>query len=251
MYSMTMIVMKMAIYLEPNDTTNITKIVSMDYMLKSNVEYDSKLDYSSGKITMLDVMEEACKQIDIELATKDFVNKDFIVDSNQFEKGTLIRQVFQAVAQMSGTFAKIRNDNKLYLITPKRKGLLVKEVHTMKVEELNKLPVEKLSACENSFYTNSYSELVLKRNTHPINLVSLGMSDVEGENITLRDEESIIKNGENSLVINDNPFAYTQEKREQLITALFDAIKGFEYTAYEMKGQAKFYLETGDEVAAI
>ena len=238
--------------IEPNDTTNIAKITATDYMLKTNIEYKSQLDYSSNKITLLDVMEESCSQSGLELATRDFVNNDFIVDSNQFVEGTLNRQVFQAVAQISGTFAKIRNDNKVHLVTPKRKGLLVKEVHAMTVEELNMLPVEKLSDSTSKYFSaNSYKELIVKRNTHPINLVSIGLSDIEGENVVLRDEESILKNGENSLIINDNPFAYTQEKREQLITALFDAVNGFEYTSYEISGQAKPYLETGDEIAVV
>lgn len=43
------------------------------------------------------------------------------------------------------------------------------------------------------------------------------MSQVEGENITLRDEESIAEDGENCLAINDNPFAYTQEKEKNLL----------------------------------
>lgn len=237
--------------IEPNDTTGINKVIAMDYMLKTNIEYESNLNYSSNKITLLQVLQEVCTNSGLELATTSFANSNFIVDSNQFEQGTLNRQVIQAVAQISGTFAKIKSDNKLYLITPKRKGLLVKDVHTMTVAELNALPVEKLSACDNKFNLNSYKELVVKRNTHPINLVSLGMSDIEGENIVLRDEESIASDGENSLVINDNPFAYTQAKREQLITALFDCVKGFEYTSYEISGQSKPYLETGDEVVAI
>lgn len=237
--------------IEPNDTTGINKVVAMDYMLKTNIEYESKLDYSSNKITLLQVLQEVCTNSGLELATTSFANSNFIVDSNQFEEGTLNRQVIQAVAQISGTFAKIKSDNKLYLITPKRKGLLVKDVHVITVAELNALPVEKLSACDNEFNLNSYKELVIKRNTHPINLVSLGMSDIEGENIVLRDEDSISSNGENSLVINDNPFAYAQAKREQLITALFDCVKGFEYTAYEISGQSKPYLETGDEIVAI
>jgi len=237
--------------IEPNDTTGINKVIAMDYMLKTNVEYESNLDYSSNKITLLQVLQEVCTNSGLELATTSFANSNFIVDSNQFEEGTLNRQVIQAVAQISGTFAKIKSDNKLYLITPKRKGLLVKDVHVITVVELNALPVEKLSACDNEFNLNSYKELVIKRNTHPINLVSLGISDIEGENIVLRDENSISSDGENSLVINDNPFAYTQAKREQLITALFDCVKGFEYTAYEISGQSKPYLETGDEIVAI
>lgn len=211
--------------IDPNDTTNIAKIVAMDYMLKSNVQYKSKLDYDSGKVTMLQVLQEACELSELELATLEFPNKDFIVDSNQFAEGILIRQVFQAVAQMNGTVAKIKNDNKLYLINPNE------------IKEVSKI-----------FTLNNYKEAEIKRATQPINLVSLGMTNVEGENITARDEESIEKNGENCLVINDNPFAYTQEKREQLITALFNAVKGFEYKAFTFSCQGLPYLETLDKI---
>lgn len=272
---------------EPGDTTLINKVSSMDYMLKANIQYETKLDYSSKKVTILDVLEEASSNAGLELATKEFANSDFIVDSNQFEVDAIIRQVFQAVAGISGTFAKIRSDNKLYFITPKlidSKKYTVKEVHKMLVADLNKLKVrtitndlkvlgiekestkqvdEMLVKSMNNIAVkrlttninepslekqSDYTELVSKRNTHPINVVSIGMSQVEGENITLRDEESIAEDGENYLTINDNPFAYTQEKREQLIVALYEKVKGFSYTAYELKGQCKPYLETGDPI---
>lgn len=272
---------------EPGDTTLINKVSSMDYMLKANIQYETKLDYSSKKVTILDVLEEASSNAGLELATKEFANSDFIVDSNQFKVGAIIRQVFQAVAGISGTFAKIRSDNKLYFITPKlidSKKYTVKEVHKMLVADLNKLKVrtitndlkvlgiekestkqvdEMLVKSMNNIAVkrlttninepslekqSDYTKLVLKRNTHPINVVSIGMSQVEGENITLRDEESIAEDGENYLTINDNPFAYTQEKREQLIVALYEKVKGFSYTAYELKGQCKPYLETGDPI---
>ena len=272
---------------EPGDTTLINKVSSMDYMLKANIQYETKLDYSSKKVTILDVLEEASSNAGLELATKEFANSDFIVDSNQFEVDAIIRQVFQAVAGISGTFAKIRSDNKLYFITPKlidSKKYTVKEVHKMLEADLNKLKVrtitndlkvlgiekestkqvdEMLVKSMNNIAVkrlttninepslekqSDYTELVLKRNTHPINVVSIGMSQVEGENITLRDEESIAEDGENYLTINDNPFAYTQEKREQLIVALYEKVKGFSYTAYELKGQCKPYLETGDPI---
>lgn len=236
---------------DPNDTTGITKVTAMDYMLKSNIEYVSNLNYESGTVTILQVLQEACQKAGMILGTTDFANAGFIVDSNQFTEGSLIRQVFQAVAQMSGTFAKVRHDDKLYFITPKTTGLKVKDVHKMLVKDLNKLPISKLAGCEFKMKMNDYSELILKRNTHPINLVSLGMSDVEGENVVKRDEESIAEDGENSLVINDNPFAYTEAKRKQLITALFDTVKGFEYTSFEITGQAKPYQETGDEVVVV
>ena len=238
---------------EPNETTGITKVNAMDYMLKSNIIYKSNLNYSNGNITILQVLQEACQQAGLTLATTDFANSSFIVDSNQFDENTLIRQVIQAVAQISGTFAKIKNDDKLYLITPKKAGLTVAQVHKMLVKDLNALPVNKLIGVDPNarIKMSDYSELVCKRNTHPINLVSLGMSDVEGENVVMRDEESIAEDGENSLVINDNPFAYTEAKRQQLITALFNKVKGFEYSSFEITGQGKPFLETGDEILVV
>lgn len=211
--------------IEPNDTTNINKVTSMDYMLKTNIPYESNLDYSGGQVRLVDVLQEVCTNSGLQLATTFFTNSNFIVTSDQFEEGTLNRQVIQAVAQISGTVAKVKKDNKLYLINPNN------------VTTISKV-----------FTLNNYEEAEIKRNTHPINSVTLGMADVEGENVTLKDEESIKEDGENSLVINDNPFAYTQAKREELITALFNAVKGFKYKAYTLNCQGLPYLETMDKI---
>ena len=213
---------------ELNDTTKITTINAMDYMLKTNVKYTTDLQYSSNNVTLGQVAQEACNKAGITLATTDFPNVTFIVDSNQFPERTLIKQVISAIAQISGTVAKVRNDDKLYFITPKTTGTVRKV-----------------------FNLSDYSEAEIKRATHPINLVSLGMSDVEGENVVMRDENSITLYGENSLVINDNPFAYTEAKRQQLITAIFNAVKGFEYKAYEITGQGLPYLESLDNVQIV
>lgn len=211
-----------------NDTTKINIVNAMDYMLKTNIEYTTDLQYSNNNVTLGQVAQEACNKAGITLATTDFPNVDFIVDSNQFSQGTLIRQVISAIAQISGTVAKVRNDDKLYFITPKTTGMVRKV-----------------------FNLSDYSEAEIKRATHPINLVSLGMSDVEGENVVMKDEQSILFDGENSLIINDNPFAYTEAKRQQLITALFNAVKGFEYKAYELTGQGLPYLESLDNVQLV
>lgn len=211
-----------------NDTTKINIVNAMDYMLKTNIEYTTDLQYSNNNVTLGQVAQEACNKAGLTLATTDLPNVDFIVDSNQFEQGTLIRQVISAIAQISGTVAKVRNDDKLYFVTPKTTG-----------------PVRKV------FNLSDYSEAKIKRATHPINLVSLGMSDVEGENVVMKDDQSILFDGENSLIINDNPFAYTEAKRQQLITAIFNAVKGFEYKAFELIGQGLPYLESLDNVQVV
>ena len=212
---------------EDSDTKGMIKVTAMDYMLKTNIVYETQLNYSQN-VTVYDVLLEACTQAGIVLGTNTFTNYDFVVDSNQFDEGTLIRQVIQAVAQISGCVAKIKSDNHLYLINPKQVSTVSKVLNT-----------------------STYYNLDLKRYTHPINTVVLGMKDIEGENVVMQDEQSVLQNGENRIVFNDNPFAYNQEKREALIEPLFNAIKGFDYRSYEIKGQALPYMETLDKVQVV
>ena len=100
-----------------NDTTEIVKVIGMDYGLKTQVEYTSSLDYSSGNITLKDVWNECCTLSGLESGIDIFTNSDFIVDSDQFTKtGATVRDVFKAIAMSSGTFVKVMNDDKIYLI---------------------------------------------------------------------------------------------------------------------------------------
>lgn len=246
---------------EEDDTNGITKVNAMDNMIKSNVLYDhTSLDYSVG-VTIKEILEDALEQCGLELGTSSFVNSNFVCYSDQFEDNALIRQVIIACAQISGTFAKIRNDNKLYLINPNKAlygDLVTEEDIYLKTEKGNKLillerRIDKESgvAESNTFFDlRDYENTTLKRNTHEINTLVLGLSNVEGENVTIRDEDMIAEDGnENKIVINDNPFAYTQALRTQLINPIFNSIKGFAYTAYELKCQGLPYLECGDSVS--
>lgn len=90
------------------------------------------------------------------------------------------------------------------------------------------------------------SEPEYKRTTWFINQVVLGMSDVEGEYVLLQDDEDVEKNGVHKLVINDNPFVYSQELRQSYITELFNQVKGFGYIAYESKLEGMPFFELGD-----
>ena len=93
-----------------------------------------------------------------------------------------------------------------------------------------------------------YTELEDKRDTQPITCLRLGLSQIEGENVDIQDEDLIKKYGEHWLIINDNPFAYTQEKRVELINAIFDKVKGFGYSSFVSKTSFKPYLTCGDVI---
>ena len=72
------------------------------------------------------------------------------------------------------------------------------------------------------------------------------MSQITGEETIRRDEDLIRQYGEHWLRIQDCPFSYTQEKREQLVDAIFNKVKGFGYSSFESQYAFKPYMELGD-----
>ena len=204
---------------EESDTKEEIKVTGYDYGLKFANPYVSELDYSSGTITLLQVLQEVCTKCGVELATTGFANSGFLVDSNQFDGLSMFGNVVSAVAGISCNFAKIKADNKLYLEFKNETGIIVD--------------------------VSDYEEFDDKRDTQPYNAVSLGMSAVEGENVTLVDE-GVEPGKEKYLIINDNPFAYTQEKRIELIQAIFDKANGFGYSSFELNNCMYPQLECGD-----
>ena len=204
---------------EESDTKEEIKVTGYDYGLKFANPYVSELDYSSGTITLLQVLQEVCTKCGVELATTGFANSGFLVDSNQFDGLSMFGNVVSAVAGISCNFAKIKADNKLYLEFKNETGIIVD--------------------------VSDYEEFDDKRDTQPYNAVSLGMSAVEGENVTLVDE-GVEPGKEKYLIINDNPFAYSQEKRIELIQAIFDKANGFGYSSFELNNCMYPQLECGD-----
>lgn len=204
-----------------NDTQGTVKVTAMDYGLKTQKLYESSLNYESEIITLLDVYNEACTLAGIQAGNIEFTNSDFIVDSDQFTgTGITIRDVFKNIALASCSFVKVMNDDKIYLMLEEQTDEIIEE----------------------------YTDLQDKRDTQPITCVSMGMSNIEGQDITRKDTALIEQYGENWLKINDCRFAYTEAKRIQLIDNIFNKIKGFGYSSFVSKTSFKPYLTCGDRI---
>ena len=206
---------------EESDTKEEIKVTAYDYGLKFANTYKTDLDYASGKVTLFQVLQEICQKVGVELENTSIDNGNFIVDSNQFGENTLYGNVVTAIAQISCNFAKITPENKLKLLFKNENNIVIE--------------------------TKDYEEFEDKRDTQPYNAVSLGLSDIEGENVTLV-APSVDPDDAKYLTINDNPFAYTQEKRTQLIQAIFDKINGFGYSSFVLSNCLYPQLECGDLV---
>ena len=206
---------------ENDDTNDTTKFVAYDYMIKFNQDYVDRVEYPCTLYTLL---EDICEQAGVELATEEFMNYDFVVDNNQFE-GKTLREVLQNIAKCAFSWARIGQDNKLYL--------------DFKVDNV---PVETLTMHE-------YKQDGFKKANEiygPINKVIYNETDIEGLEEYVKDDVSIRINGERKLVISNNLFAYTTSKREQLIQKGYHLF-GLEYLPIqEMSMIGLAYLDCND-----
>lgn len=133
------------------------------------------------------------------------------------------REILKSVAEMFGSFATIGRDNKLYFKLKEKTGIKIPKSPTL--HSLTK--------------NEKYGE---------INVVVLKLGQVEGENVTKRDEASIAKHGENIIQIEDNVFLNSQAKREMAINELFDRLKGFSYVDFSAEWNNFMYLDSGDAI---
>ena len=204
---------------DENDEDEFNKhITAFNNLIKFNAPFN---DIGGYPKTLFQELQNICNQAGVELQNTYIVNGNFQVVNNQFVNGESLKTVLKAICQISGTYATIKDDK------------LVLQLRNKTNEIINK---------------NQHEPVIWKRKTYGINQVVLGMSDIEGEYVLREDVQDIAQNGVHKLVINDNPFAYTQDKRDALIDALFNQVRGFGYIPYETNCEWLNYLEIGDTV---
>ena len=179
-----------------DDVTDKTTFEAMDYTKKFNQEFDGT--GLSFPCTALQLAQYCCNKCGVELATTTFTNSNFIVPNNQYETGDTYRKVMQDIGKLAYSWVRIGWDNKCYIdfIVP-----------TTVTDEYDKIS------------TSNYYDLSLQKKVFgPVNRVVIGMTDIEGENAYIEDEDSIAVNGVCELQIMDCNITYTPELRQQAIT---------------------------------
>lgn len=175
-----------------DETNNKMTITAYDYMIKFNQPYEDRVTYPTS---LLLLAQDICSQAGVTLATTNFTNYDFIVTDNQFEGATL-REVLQNIGKCAFSWARIGQDNRLYLDFSQT----AENTETFTIDD---------------YKTNGFKKS--KEYYGPVNQVTYADSDIEGQEERVKDQTSITQNGLKELVIYDNLFAYTPEKRATLI----------------------------------
>lgn len=205
-------------------SSNKYKIIAYDSMVKLNDNFSNNITFKPiFPITLKEFYREFMSSYGLEIEEQELANGEFIINEMPNFDGYTGRSILGKIAELCGSFAKINRDNRcqMYLktTTDVQIGL---EVMNSKLE------------IDNQF--------------GPVNVVSIGMSNVEGENVTLRDEESIAEHGEITIRIDDNPFVYTEELRELVIDDLYSQLHNFKYVPVKFNLKALMYLDCGDEI---
>ena len=210
-----------------NDSTNGTiKIIAYDYMIKFNKIYQDEVTYP---IKLKDYLSNICTQAGVQLGSQTFPNQNFWVSDNQFE-GKQLREVIKHIAKCAFSWARIGQDNKLYLDFNATGNVI------------------------ETFGLDDYKQDGFKRANEyygPINKVTYADSDIQGQEKSVPDESSIALIGTKELVIYDNFFAYTTQKRQDLIQS-GNVLFGFNYmpvTQLELTGA--IYLDCTDIIEVV
>ena len=189
-----------------DDVKDTLTFDSMDYTKKFNKSFDAS--GISFPCTALQLAKYCCKECGVELATNEFINYDFEVIDNQYTNEDTFRNVMQDIGKLAYSWVRIGWDNKCYIDFNYGK----------EVDEYNKID------------NDNYYDLELQQKTFgPVNRVIIGMSDVEGENVYIEDEESIAEYGVTELQIYDNNLTYTPELRNKVINSA-KVLFGLTYT---------------------
>ena len=210
-----------------NDSTNGTiKILAYDYMIKFNKIYQDEVTYP---IKLKDYLSNICTQAGVQLGSETFPNQNFWVSDNQFE-GKQLREVIKHIAKCAFSWARIGQDNKLYLDFNATGDVI------------------------ETFGLDNYKQDGFKRANEyygPINKVTYADSDIQGQEKSVFDENSIALIGTKELVIYDNFFAYTTQKRQDLVQS-GNVLFGFNYmpvTQLELTGA--IYLDCTDIIEIV
>ena len=149
---------------EDDQVTDNTSFEALDYMVKFNQEYKDRITYPCK---LKELLNDVLDQAGVNSKTNTFANSDFIVENNQFEQSTTLRDVIKAITQMAFNWARIDEDDNFVMDF-----------------EINEEIDEELG-------TDDYFGFKKTDDYGPVNVIVLRNSQIEGENVTIKDEELI------------------------------------------------------------
>lgn len=211
---------------KPNndETASIGEYKGYDDLDRLNEPYVCGID-NWDNVTLKDVMNDLCSQLGLVFKNTSFINDDLPVEGNLFKNNEKRKDVLSDIAECACSFVDIDwNTNEIEF-----KWFSEDVVDTITKDD--------------------YTSLEKNQQYGPINLLSIKESQIEGENIVLKDDDSINSIGEKEIAIIDNFFLYTEKLRKQASTKIWERVKGFTYFNCKLTTPiGRPYLHRGDKI---
>lgn len=191
-----------------------------DHLIDTHIKYDDDpldLDYSTGEIRVVDLLQAICDKFGFTLKTLEFTNSENIIEEDKYlGLGVTYRDILDDISAVAGGFIKIFNLD-LSVAYPQETGEVIDE--------------------------NDLEKLTIGTFEGPYNTVVLGRSPQE-DNIlwpdNIPDEDRISIRIDNNQIMDKN--------REAYIIGIYEKINQFSYTTMEIRSFGFGYFEFGDIV---
>lgn len=199
----------------------------MDYFGKLDDEYTCGItDYETTQITIADVYQDLCNSLGLVPKTLEFLNNDFPVYGNPFTNKEKFRDVLSDIAEIACSWAEIDKDTG--------------EIDLVWFDD----------ELSETFTKDDYATLTLNKKFGPVNSVAIKESQIEGENVVMEDEESLLENDKCQIAIQDNYFLYTEDLRRQIIPSIYQRLNGFTYYDCSIETDlGRPFLKCGNKVS--
>lgn len=205
---------------EKIDTRSL-KLHLYDHMIDSHIKYVENpldLDYSTGNVTVLDLLRAICDKFGWALQTFEFANANKIISEDKYAALTdfTYRDILDEIAAVAGGFIKIINKD-LYVAYPTDTGEVIDE------NDLEKLTIGKK--------IGAYNTMVLGRSPQEDNIYFPSSAPASGR-VSIRID--------NNQIMDKNRTDYIEE--------IYNHINGLSYYVFDYKSFGFGYYEFGDIV---
>ena len=197
--------------------TGTTTIVAYDKMILAMTKYEPlQVQYP---INLIDYADALCTACGLELANETFINADWQVDRELYENiaGTTYRDILGQIAEATASTCIISGDKVLF-------KYLTDAGEELTYDNMIKLKLEPI-----------YGE---------INSVVLGRDPIIGEDVFLKDDESIEENGLTEFRIVNNEII--DKNRENAIEPIYNTLHGVSFYPFETNTEGLGWYEVGD-----
>lgn len=240
-----------------NDTTNVTKIYGVDYTYKLNKEF---VDANVYPMSLYDYLNSVLDYAGLTLLNESILNGDFIIETQPFSELTNCNDIVKSIAELALSFVSTTVDDKIIFHNSFQtfddlsstydflSQYTYDELSSYTYDELATLMQE---AMITELSKDAYWNLKLQEDNYKslgVNTMTLKISQVEGENNSRVNEDSVAIDGTVEVAISDNQIVVDEAKRLQVIDFMFDKVNGYKNTPFTLEYTGFPFLELNDVV---